>query len=125
MSTKTKRGKQLIDKELKDRTKPLLKYISNGKVDKILIRKYIKVSNRGDKKYMITTPMNKKIHFGNKNYEQFKDTALGTYKHLDHGDKSRRAAYKARHKAIKTKDGKFAYMSPEQPSFYSMYFLWD
>jgi len=124
MSSK-KRGKEIIKKELKDKTKPLLKYVKNGKVDKALIRKYIKPSNRGNSKYMIRTPMGKLIHFGDKRFEQYRDSALGTYKHLDHGDKSRRAAYKARHKSIKTKDGKFAYMSPEQPSFYSMYFLWD
>ena len=121
----SKRGKEIIKKQLKDKTKPLLKYVKNGKVDKVLIRKYIKVSNRGDAKYSVRTPMGKLIHFGNKNYEQYFDSALGKYSHLNHLDKSRRASYKARHKVIKTKDGKFAYMSPEQPSFYSMYFLWD
>jgi hypothetical protein len=121
----SKRGQEIINKKLKERTKTLLKYVKNGKVDKPLIRKRISVSERGDKKYKVITPMGKKIHFGSRNYEHFKDSALGTYKHLDHGDVKRRASYKARHKAIKTKDGKFAYLNPEQPSFYSMFFLWD
>ena len=123
MTTKN-RGKQLIDKKLKDITKPLLQYVKNNKVDKELIRKYIKVSNRGNYKYMVMTPMGKLIHWGDKRYEQYFDSALGKYSHLNHGDKARRAAYKARHKKIKLKDGTYAYMNPEQPSFYSLHFLW-
>jgi len=36
------------------------------------------------------------IHFGDSRYGQYKDK-LGSYKHLDHGDKKRRAAYYSRH----------------------------
>lgn len=121
----TKRGKEIIKKQLKDRTKPLLKYVKNNKVDKPLIRKYIKVSDRGDKKYSVRTPMGRLIHFGDKRYQQFSDQALGTYKHLDHNDVSRRASYRARHKKIFTKDKKPAYLNPEQPSFYSYWMLWN
>ena len=123
MSSKTKRGKEIIKKELKDRTKPLLKYVKNGKVDKELVRKHIKVSNRANYKYSVRTPMGKLIHFGDKRYQHFKDTALGKYKHLDHGDVKRRAAYRARHKKI-LKGNTPAYLNPESSSFYSYNFLW-
>ena len=81
-------------------------------------------STRKDKKYMVVYK-GKKIHFGNKNYEQFFDKVpLKLYSHLDHGDKKRRASYRARHKAIKLKDGSLAYKNKEQPSYYSYNFLW-
>jgi len=124
MTTK-KRGQKIIDKKIKDKTKPLLQYVKNGKVDKALIRKYIKVSNRGNSKYSVRTPMGKLIHWGDKRFEQYSDQALGTYKHLDHNDVSRRASYRARHKKIFTKDKRPAYLNPEQPSFYSYWMLWS
>tara|TARA_R110000772_G_scaffold142661_1_gene252317 strand:+ start:1190 stop:1573 length:384 start_codon:yes stop_codon:yes gene_type:complete len=124
-NTKTKRGKELLLNSLKEKTKPLLKYVKNNKVDKPLIRKYMKVSDKGDKKYSVVTPMGKIIYFGSRLHEQFKDTGLGFYSKFDHLDVSRRAAYKARHKAIRLKSGEFAYMSPEQPSFYSYWMLWN
>jgi len=40
----------------------------------------------------------KKIPFGQKGYEQFKDvTGLHIYSHLDHQDKKRRELYRKRH----------------------------
>ena len=84
-----------------------------------------KVSERKNKKYSVITPSGKKIHFGNKNYQHYKDsTGLGIYSHLDHKDKKRRASYQARHKAIKLKDGSYAYKNKNSPSYYSMRFLW-
>ena len=84
-----------------------------------------KVSERKNKKYSVITPSGKKIHFGNKNYQHYKDsTGLGIYSHLDHKDKKRRTSYQARHKAILKKDGKPAYKDRESPSYYSYNFLW-
>ena len=37
------------------------------------------------------------IHFGATGYSQYKDRALGLYSSSDHGDKTRRANYHARH----------------------------
>ena len=55
-----------------------------------------KVSDRKDKKYKVYYN-NKWIHFGNKNYQHYKDnTGLGVYSHLDHKDKKRRTSYQAR-----------------------------
>ena len=88
-----------------------------------------KKSTRSDKKYMVKTPSGKWIHFGavvnGKPMEQFKDsTGLGIYSKYDHGDKKRRDAYRARHKAIKLKDGTPAYKNKEQAAYYSWKYLW-
>lgn len=59
-----------------------------------------------------------KLHFGDERYQQYKDsTGLGCYTHLDHNDKKRRAAYKARHKAT-LKAGFYS------PGFFSDRYLW-
>lgn len=55
----------------------------------------IYVSDRADKKYYAIVD-GKKVHFGAKGYEHYKDV-LGHYSSLDHGDKKRRDAYYARH----------------------------
>ena len=83
-----------------------------------------KVSDRKDKKYKVYYN-NKWIHFGNKNYQHYKDSSgLGIYSHLDHKDKKRRASYRARHKAIKLKNGKPAYLDKEQAAYYAWHLLW-
>lgn len=59
-----------------------------------------------------------KIPFGDKRFEQFKDsTGLGLYSNKDHGDLKRRQLYRQRHQ----KDIKKGYYSPGYMSFY---FLW-
>lgn len=85
-------------------------------------------STRANKKYMVMYN-GKKIHFGaivnGKPMEQFKDsTGLGLYSKYDNGDKKRRASYRARHKAIKLKDGTLAYKNKNSPSYWSMKYLW-
>ena len=56
------------------------------------------VSRRKHKKYDAILPDGRRVAFGDKRYEQFKDsTPLKAYKHLDHGDPKRRANYLARH----------------------------
>lgn len=54
------------------------------------------VSDRKDKKYYALVGK-KKVYFGAKGYEHFKDK-LGHYSYLDHNDKKRRDRYYARHK---------------------------
>jgi hypothetical protein len=44
-----------------------------------------------------TTGDVRRIPFGQKGYQQYKDKALGLYSHLDHGDKARRDRYRLRH----------------------------
>lgn len=87
-----------------------------------------KVSTRKNKKYMVKVG-NKWVHFGaivnGKPMEQFKDsTGLGVYSKYDHGNKKRRDAYRARHKAIKLKDGTPAYKNKSSASYWSWNYLW-
>jgi len=84
-----------------------------------------KKSTKKNKKYMVKTPNNKLVHFGDTRYKHFKDrTPLKLYSHLDHNDKKRRDAYRKRHGAIKLKDGTPAYKNKEQSAYYSYYYLW-
>lgn len=87
-----------------------------------------KKSTRATKKYMVKVG-DKWIHFGAivnmVPMQQFKDsTGLGLYSKYDHGDKKRRDAYRARHKAIKLKDGTLAYKNKNSASYWSYNFLW-
>ena len=63
------------------------------------------------------------IHFGNKNYQQYHDK-LGKYKHLDHGDDTRRQSYLSRAKGIKNKDGSLTYKNKDSANYYSINYLW-
>lgn len=82
-------------------------------------------SNRKNKKYSVTTPSGKTLHFGDSRYEHYKDsTGLGLYSNLDHKDKQRQQRYLARAKGIKNKDGKLTSGDPESPNYYSIKYLW-
>lgn len=80
------------------------------------------VSNTKNKKYDAilkhkTTGKEKRIPFGDKRYEHYKDsTPLKIYKKLDHGDKIRREQYRARHKG--EENNKFS------SGWFSWYYLW-
>lgn len=59
-------------------------------------------SNVKNKKYNAIlvhkkTKREKRVPFGDTRYEQYKDRALGLYKHKDHNDIKRRTAYRQRH----------------------------
>lgn len=57
-----------------------------------------KRSTRKHKKYMAVFESGKTVHFGDKRYQQFKDsTGLRLYSHLNHGDLRRRKLYYMRH----------------------------
>ena len=61
-----------------------------------------------NKKYSVITPKGKKINFGDKRFQQFKDsTGLGLYSDLDHNDKKRKKNYCKRSGNIKDKKGDF------------------
>jgi len=67
----------------------------------------------------------KKIHFGDKRYQQFKDsTRLKKYSNLDHGDKERRKRYLARAKKIKNKKGQLTAKLKSSPNYWAIKFLW-
>lgn len=79
------------------------------------------ISHLKDKKYdaILRNKITKKIKlvpFGSKNYQQYKDIALGYYSNLNHLDKKRRDHYRARHNG----EQKNKYSS----GFWSWYYLW-
>ena len=78
----TKEGKKILYKPWKNTTKSKNKYWVYVKSDKGNV---------------------KKIGFGHKDYQHFKDK-LGHYKSLDHGDPKRKKAYYARHGKATSKD---------------------
>lgn len=82
-----------------------------------------KKSTRKNKKYMITSPSGKVIHFGDQRYEQYRDK-IGKYSRLDHNDKTRRRSYLARSKKIRDGAGRLTWNNPESANFYSIRFLW-
>lgn len=52
----------------------------------------------GNKKYKVTLDNGSIVQFGDKRYEQYKDTSpLKLYSHKDHLDTNRRKLFKARH----------------------------
>ena len=68
----------------------------------------IRRSNKKDKKYMATVKgasgSERTIHFGAKDYEQYKDsTNLGLYRTKNHGDSKRRSNYFKRHSGTSRK----------------------
>ena len=56
------------------------------------------VSPLRDKKYRVILSNGRHVDFGDKRYQQYKDSSpLKAYSHLDHGDKKRRERYYQRH----------------------------
>jgi hypothetical protein len=72
-------------------------------------------SKRKGKRFIVDIgdPTTQRIHFGSKNGKTY----------IDHGDKKKRIAWKARHKKI-MKQGKPAYLDKSSPEFYSWHLLW-
>lgn len=58
----------------------------------------------------------RRIPFGDVNYQQYKDKALGLFKHKDHLDARRRLAYRTRHKG----EERFKFSS----GWFSWHYLW-
>ena len=65
----------------------------------------------------------KKIGFGDKTMEQFKDK-LGYWKSKDHGDPKRRKSFLARAKGIKNKKGELTWKDKNSANYYSVKYLW-
>lgn len=88
----------------------------------------------GNKKYKViveNTKTGKKrtIQFGDKRYDQYKDTGMGLYSHKDHLDAKRRKNYFRRHSGV---DNKKAALKKElkksgnllNPKILSHFYLW-
>ena len=80
-------------------------------------------STRKDKKLMVTVN-GKKIHFGSRNMQHFKDLT-GIWKKLDHLDDKRRKNYLARAKGIKNKKGELTFKNPESANYHAVRILWN
>lgn len=89
--------------------------------------KYVK--GKGDYKYTAILSDGKRVNFGNKHYQHYKDSVPknlggGIWSSKDHNDKKRRAAYRKRHSKIKLKDGRYSYQVKYTPAWFSYYYLW-
>lgn len=82
---------------------------------------YLK-STRKDKKLM-TIVNGKMIHFGNPEYEHYKDRT-GIWSNLDHNDRVRRKLYLARASKIKDKKGNLTKNDPNSPNYHAIRILW-
>ena len=76
--------------------------------------KDLELSERANKKYVVTLPNDKKVHFGHRGYEDF----------TIHKNLNRRRNYRKRASKIRDKDGKLTYKNKESPNFWSFHLLW-
>lgn len=84
---------------------------------------YYRKSTRKGKKLM-TIVDGKKIHFGDISMQHYHDRTELLNKRLNHGDKLRRASFRARTRGIKKKDGSLAYKDPNTGSYHAYRILW-
>jgi hypothetical protein len=94
--------------------KPILfkPWVNKGKGSKYWV--YVKSDNKKGFK---------KIGFGLKGYQHYKDK-LGYYKSLDHLDKQRRDRYRARASKIKNKKGELTYKDKNTSNYWAFHYLW-
>ena len=76
---------------------------------------------KGNKKYNAILQHKKsksevRVPFGDKRYEQYKDSALGFYTYLNHLDDQRRNNYQKRHKGDR--------LNCFSPGYFSWFYLW-
>ena len=77
----------------------------------------LEVSNKVNKRFMITLDNGDVIHFGQWLYK-----GRGTY--IDHKDDKLKSAWKARHSRVMLKDGEPAYLNIYSPNYYNWNLLW-
>ena len=87
------------------------------KAKELSIEGKIEVSNKINKRFMITLLDGTIIHFGLWPYK-----GRGAY--IDHKDEKIRKAWQARHTKIMLKDGEPAYLNIYSPEYYSYHLLW-
>ena len=80
------------------------------------IKGKLEISDRKNKRFMITLDDNSIIHFG-----QYPYKGRGAY--IDHHDEKIKSAWQARHSKI-MKDGEPAYLNIYSPEYYSWHLLW-
>lgn len=87
------------------------------------------VRGPGFKKYTAILPDGKRVNFGDRRYQQYKDIVPpklggGKWSHKDHRDHKRRAAYRKRHAGMTCKNGSKCIDKKFSPAWFSYYFLW-
>jgi len=87
------------------------------------------VKGPGKKKYTAILPDGRRVHFGHRDYQHYKDSVPKsqggcTWSHKDHLDKERRTRYRKRHAGMICKDGTRCIDKKYSPAWFSYYFLW-
>lgn len=87
------------------------------------------VKGPGYKKYTAILPDGKRVNFGDRRYQHYKDVVPkrlggGIWSKKDHLDRERRKNYRRRHGALKCKNGKKCISIRYSPAWFSYYFLW-
>ena len=80
-------------------------------------------------KYTAILPDGKRVNFGHKDYQHYKDRVPKNkggklYSNKDHNDYERMLRYRKRHRGVLTRNGTPAYKVRYSPSWFSYYFLW-
>lgn len=83
----------------------------------------------GRYKYTAILPDGKRVNFGHRDYQHFRDRVPKNkggklWSHKDHNDKDRMENYRSRHRGVKTRANTPAYKKKYSPSWFSYHFLW-
>jgi len=87
------------------------------------------VRGAGAKKYTAVLPGGRRVSFGHKSYQQYRDAVPrrlggGLWTKLNHNDRRRRAAYRRRAAGMRCKDGQRCIDRKFSPAWFSYHFLW-
>ena len=83
----------------------------------------------GTHKYVAVLPDGRRVRFGHRDYEHYHDRVPvrlggGRWSSHNHNDLRRRASYRARHGALRCKDGSVCVDRRLTPAWFSYHFLW-
>lgn len=87
------------------------------------------VQGPGRYKYTAIMKDGKRVSFGHRDYQQYKDSVPvsmggGIWTAKNHLDLKRRSNYRQRHAKVLTKSGSPAYKVKYSPSWFSYHYLW-
>jgi hypothetical protein len=87
------------------------------------------ILGKGNHKYTAVLKNGKRINFGHRDYQHYKDSVPidmggGRWAKKDHLDATRRRNYRTRHAGVLTTNGTPAYKVKLSPSWFSYYLLW-
>ncbi len=90
----------------------------------VKIGQYNYEKSTNPKKKLMVIVNGKKVFFGSRDMEHFKDKT-GIWKSKDHNDPKRRKNYLARSAGIKRKDGSLTKDDPTSSNYHSRRILWN